>query len=82
MCWTLNPLRPTSGRSSEKSALVQGSCFFGTLKDGPGQGHWVAKPYGIDESTAGAELAESGPGDLRDDPSLVLMTYRKGDLQL
>ena len=54
--------------------------FFGTLRDGPGQGHWIARPYGIDESKAEVELVESGLGELQDDPSLVLMTYRKGEL--
>lgn len=54
--------------------------FFGTLKDGPGQGHWIARPYGIDEIRARAELVESELGELQDDPSLVLMTYRKEEL--
>ena len=54
--------------------------FFGTLKDGVGQGHWIARPYGIDEGKAAIELAEEGLGELRDDPALILMSYRKGEL--
>ena len=54
--------------------------FFGTLKDGPGQGHWIARPYGIDEEKAATELTNLGLGELRDDPSLILMTYRKEEL--
>ena len=54
--------------------------FFGTLKDGSGQGHWIARPYGIDESKAALELTEVGLGELQDDPALVIMTYRKGEI--
>jgi hypothetical protein len=54
--------------------------FFGTLKDGPGQGHWIARPYGIDEEKAAMELVDLALGEMRDDPSLVLKTYRNDEL--
>jgi hypothetical protein len=54
--------------------------FFGALKDGAGQGYWIARPYGIDERKVRLELADAGLGELQDDPMLVLMTYSKGEL--
>ena len=54
--------------------------FFGTLKDGPGQGHWIARPYGIDEEKAAMELVDLGLGQTLDDPSLVLTSYRNDEL--
>ena len=54
--------------------------FFGTLKDGPGQGHWIARPYGIDEEKGAMELVDLGLGEMRDDPFLILTTYRNDQL--
>lgn len=54
--------------------------FFGTLHEGPGQGAWAARPFGINEDVVSKELAQLGLGVLISDPSLVLMTYRKDEL--
>lgn len=54
--------------------------FFGTLKDGVGQGHWIARPFGIDEDKAGIELVNCELGTFESDPVLILTTYRKDEL--
>lgn len=74
------PPAPNLRAKLQEVSIGARQLFFGTLKDGPGQGHWIARPYGIDERRAGTELVESGLGELQDDPSLVLMTYRKEEL--
>ncbi len=54
--------------------------FFGTLNEGPGQGAWAARPFGINEDPTSGELVHLDLGLLVSDPHLVLMTYKKEDL--
>ena len=54
--------------------------FFGTLLGGAGQGAWSARPFGINEEAASAELVSLGLGVYVGDPLLVLMTLKKEEL--
>ncbi len=73
---------PTPGLRAKLREVSIGArqLFFGTLLEGPGNGHWSARPYGIDEEKASLELAKAELGELQNDPVLVLTTYRKEEL--
>lgn len=64
----------------KEAAIGARQVFFGTLQEGPGQGAWAARPFGINEDLASTELVRLGLGLLVSDPTRVLMTYRKNEL--
>jgi hypothetical protein len=64
----------------KQAAIGSRQMFFGTLKEGPGQGGWEARPFGINEELASSELAQLGLGQLVSDPQLILMTFKKDEL--
>jgi hypothetical protein len=54
--------------------------FLSTVMDGPAQGAWNVRPFGIDEVVASEEIANAGLGELIYDTELVLSMYRIEEL--
>lgn len=71
---------PALRATLKRAAIGSRQMFFGTLEEGPGQGGWAARPFGINEILASSELAQLGLGQLLSDPQLVLMTFTKDEL--
>lgn len=63
-----------------EAAVGSRQLFFGTLLNGPGQGAWSARPFGINEETASHQLVSLGLGLFLEDPRLALMALKKQEL--
>jgi len=68
-------------RAKLREATIGGrQVFFGTLLEGPGQGAWSARPFGVTEETASQELVSLGLGLFLEDPRLALISLKKDEL--